>query len=192
MSEDNLDIILGSVLRDTSACGELLRSFARVARERCELFDRGEALFIMIRPLLPALVAEAERRGTPQEADKVSEEALAVLLEMHRALVPVWDPKKRMARPVCKGDFTWRVWSASTYPVTGLEPWPRWNARASGLIKFTVSRSPHFWPGCRNAGSTVTPSVFSPPQTSFASPTRRPTLTCHQLIAGAWCSKARP
>jgi hypothetical protein len=40
-----------------------------------------------------------------------------------------------MARPVCKGDFTWRVWSASTYPVTGLEPWPRWNARASGLIK---------------------------------------------------------
>src|SRR5215472_18465834 len=65
-----------------------------------------------------------------------------------------------MARPVCKGDFTWRVWSASTYPVTGLEPWPRWNARASGLIKFTVSRSPHFWPGCRNAGSTVTPSLF--------------------------------
>jgi hypothetical protein len=95
MSEHNLNIILRSALRDTSAHGELLRSFARVARERCELFNRGEALFLMIRPLLPALVAEAERRGTPQEADKVSEEALAVLLEMHRALVPVWDPEKQ-------------------------------------------------------------------------------------------------
>lgn len=30
--------------------------------------------------------------------------------------------KKRMARPVCKGDFGWRDWSASTYPVSGSSP----------------------------------------------------------------------
>src|SRR3954451_18176622 len=43
--------------------------------------------------------------------------------------------------------------------------------------------APHFWPGCRNAGSTVTPSVFHPPQTSCASPARCPDA----ILSSAHC-----
>ena len=41
--------------------------------------------------------------------------------------------------PSARMIFYRACWSASTYPVTGPEPWPRWNARASGLIKIAVS-----------------------------------------------------
>lgn len=100
-SADDLTIILESAMHDRTARGDLLRSLAIAAQERCEIYDRGDALFVMIRPLLPALAAELERRGTPDEAAKLAEEALTVLLEMHRALVPVWDPEKYpLERPV--------------------------------------------------------------------------------------------
>jgi hypothetical protein len=48
----------------------------------------------LIRPLLPALIAEAGRRGNPQEAYEIAQEALIVLQELHRALVPNWTPGK--------------------------------------------------------------------------------------------------
>ena len=72
----------------------MLQSMARDAREKCEHLSRGEELSVLIRPLLPALIKEAARRGDPQEAYKLSGEALTVLLEMHRALVPDWKPGK--------------------------------------------------------------------------------------------------
>jgi hypothetical protein len=101
--------------------------------------------------------------------------------------------QKRMARPVCKGDFTWRVWSASTYPVTGLEPsLAKMECARLGPDKVHGVEITTFLARLPKRRFDRYAICFSPPQTSFASPTRRPTLTCHQLIAGAWCSKARP
>jgi hypothetical protein len=92
LTAEDLTATLGSE-DDTTARGDLLRSLAHAARERCNFRSRGEAVFVMLRPLMPALVAAAERRGSPEEAYKVSEEAVTVLHELHCALVPYWDPK---------------------------------------------------------------------------------------------------
>ncbi len=46
---------------------------------------------------------------------------------------------KRMARPVCKGDFSWLKRSASTYPVSGLDPGQDGYSRASVPHRLAVS-----------------------------------------------------
>jgi transposase len=78
---------------------------------------------------------------------------------------------KTYGPPRLQGRFHRACWSASTYPVTGLDPWPRWNARASGLIKFTVSGTTFLTrlPKRRLDRYAI---CFSPPQTSCASPAR--------------------
>lgn len=53
----------------------------------------------------------AEVRRLKRELQRVTEER---------------DILKRMARPVRKGVIKDSRWSASTYPVSRLKPWPRW------------------------------------------------------------------
>jgi len=54
----------------------------------------------------------------------------------NRVLKPERDILKRMARPARKGLFRdGNDWSASTYPVSRLKPWPRWISAHSGPHK---------------------------------------------------------
>src|SRR6516164_3891825 len=98
---------------------------------------------------LRAVVGELVERGTPASYG-------AVWRFFKREGISF---KKRMARPVRKRLCARRSdWSASTYPVSGLSPRPRWSSARSGPHKSYGVDAPFFKPGCQNAGSTVRPS----------------------------------
>jgi transposase len=62
----------------------------------------------------------------------------AEIYQLKRELARVTEERdilKRMARPVRKGFVKTACWSASTYPVSRLMPWPRWISAQSGPHK---------------------------------------------------------
>jgi transposase len=84
-------------------------------------------------------------------------------LRMERDILKTYGPPRPQEACARRSDR-----SASTYPVSGRSPRPRWRSARAGPHKSYGIDAPFFKPGFQSAGSTVRPSRFHHPQISVA------------------------